>query len=106
MSIRNTKSKKAQKEEKARPDAMHRAVRFLLEQAKMNNRDITIEADQHIQVLDDELGNPKELEALKKSAPAGPVEVQAPPPPADTPQPEAQDSAALLRQSGRFRRSS
>jgi hypothetical protein len=105
MSIRTAKDKKKAKEEKARPDAMHRAVRFLLEQAKLNNRDITTEADLHMQILDDEFGNPKELQALK--TPQGPVEVHAPPaPPAETPQPEAQDTAALLRQSGRFRRSS
>jgi hypothetical protein len=82
---------------------MHRAVRFLLEQAKMNNRDITPEADHHMEVLDEELGNSKELEAAKKPKP----EVVAPPAPApeeekrDEPQ---TDTAAVLRQSSRFSR--
>ena len=105
MSIRNNTRKRKEEEKKARPDAMHRAIRFLLEQAKMNNRDITTEADEHMQTLDELLGDKKELSRIKTPAPANAVEMQAPPAAvAETAQPEVQDTAALLRQSGRFRR--
>lgn len=103
MSIRNTDDKRRAREKKARPDAMHRAVRFLLEQATMNNRDIKPEADHHMEVLDAELGNSKELEAAKKPKP----EVVSTPAPEDQNKEDAQpqtDTAAVLRQSSRFSR--
>jgi hypothetical protein len=107
MSIRNTDKAKRSKEAKARPDAMHRAVRFLLEQAVLNNRDIKLEAEHHQEILDAELGNAKELEALKKAAPR-PEVVKAAPQEDGEPEAEvpAQDTAALLRQSSRFSRRS
>lgn len=103
MSIRNDDKKRA-KEKKARPDAMHRAVRFLLEQATMNNRDIKAEADYHLEVLDAELGNSKELDAAKKPKPE--MVKTAPPETADedTSKEPAPDTAAVLRQSSRFSR--
>lgn len=107
MSIREPQKKKATKEAKgmkARPDAMHRAVIFLLDQAKMNNRDITVEANQHIDTLDEELGNPKELAELKKPAKPGPAIVETPATAAPATEETPQDTAGLLRQSSRFTR--
>ena len=101
MSIRTTAAdKKRHKEKKARPDSMHRAVKFLLEQAVLNNRDIKVEAQEHLDTLDAELGDPKEI-----SKPAGPVEIPAAASAAAPVEP-AQDTAALLRASRRFKRSS
>jgi hypothetical protein len=101
MSIRNPEKKRAQ-EKKKRPDSMHRAVKFLLEQAKQNNRDITVEADHHLSTLDDELGNKKEIGPVVMPTAAAAATAPAPPAPAEP----AQDTAALLRQSRRFRRNS
>lgn len=105
MNIRTTTAgeKKRAKEKKARPDSMHRAVKFLLEQAVMNNRDIKVEAQHHLDTLDAELGDTKEI-----AKPSGPVQMPAPAAAAAAPPPQepAQDTAALLRQSRRFKRNS
>lgn len=99
MSIRNDDKKRA-REKKARPDAMHRAVRFLLEQAKMNNRDITLEADHHMETLDAELGNKKELQAT----PIKPEVEAAAAPAAEQHEQDAEEVPGQVRQSSRFRR--
>lgn len=98
------------KEAKARPDALHRAVIFLLREIKQNNRDTAPEVDHHIATLDKELGEPEliaELEAPPAAAAAAPI---APEPETDEAPPEEQpappDTAAVLRQSTRFKRTS
>lgn len=48
-------------EAEARPDAMHRAVHFLLHQAIMNNNDIGPEARHHLATLDSEMANAQKL---------------------------------------------
>lgn len=105
MSIRKVKEKvdkKRDQEKKARPDALHRAVIFLLEQAKMNNRDFGPEADHHMKTLDNLLGDKTELQLAAKSD--TPAKAETPSAAPDAPQDEPPNTAALLRQSSRFRR--
>jgi hypothetical protein len=114
MSIRSKKTKEDKTQETpSGPQARHRksihqAVLFLLDQAKMNNRDITREADRHARILTEELKNsgktaedPEPAEPAKETpaqaAPAGATEM----PNGST---EAPDAAAILRESRRSAR--
>jgi hypothetical protein len=99
------------KEADARPDAMHRAVHFLLIQAKANNRDCTREANHHIATLDAEYGEPQKLDEVGEALPeANPVataaEAAEPIPAAAAParRNAPTDTAKALRTSKRFRR--
>jgi hypothetical protein len=56
-----------QAEAEARPDTMHRAIRFLLHQATINNHDIKGEADHYLALLDAEYGaDPTAADGPKK----------------------------------------
>lgn len=95
MSIRNAeegrqrqqdeRAEKRRKEAEARPDAMHRAVRFLLNAAVENNPDIADEARHHLETLDTEMANPDKVAELDKPAPVTPATNPAAPPPAEMP---------------------
>jgi hypothetical protein len=104
MSIKNADDRERQerqiagrrsKEAQARPDAVHRAVHFLLQQTALNNRDTTPEVNYHIETLDRELANPEALEEVNQIPAAVSAEE---PPPAPAP-------AAPIKVSRRFRRS-
>ena len=65
-------------EAQARPDAMHRAIHFLLHQAMINNQDIAPEARHHLATLDREMADNQKLieigekpEEEKPAVPAG-----------------------------------
>ena len=93
------REKKRSKEAEARPDALHRAVIFLLHAAKENNPDLADEAKHHISSLDSELANPEKLAEIEPAAPKATddePEAEEPPKP---------DTASKIRQSRRFQRS-
>lgn len=95
------------KEAEARPDAVHRAVVFLLDQCKLNNRDASREANYHLRTLDEKLAIPEKLEEIEGLELPDPVETAktaAEPTPARTRKRGAADTAALLKTSKRFQR--
>jgi hypothetical protein len=103
MSIRTKKNegKETAAAPSARTNSLHRAVLFLLDQAKMNNRDITREADRHARILTENLKSPANPDPDPvKEAPAEQ------PAPADNAPPTdpSTDTAALLRESRRSER--
>jgi hypothetical protein len=87
------------KEAEARPDAMHRAVHFLLHQAMLNNNDIAPEARHHLATLDREMADSQKLVEIgekpetESDAPAAS--------PADS-APAAASPVVVPRQSRRF----
>lgn len=107
MNIRNEPSKeelgraisrledRRERERAARPDAIHRAIHFLMQQIVQNNRDATPEARHHMETLDRELGNPEAL-AEQEPQPAAAASTST----GNTEQP-----AAPIKVSKRFRRS-
>lgn len=110
MSIRSDKANKATKEETpkgsttARSSSIRHAVLFLLAQAKMNNRDISREADRHSRLIQEELDNKKPEQGVIE-LPAASEPVKAPEgTPAPTPTDAAPSTAELLRPSRRFKR--
>lgn len=110
MSIKNAAAEAAQRqqeqidaqhqrERQARPNAMHRAVVFLLRQASLNNRDSKREADHHIATLDNAMADKEALETVEAPSPAN----AAPLPVNDAPPPPAANTAAAAKKSRRFR---
>ena len=106
-------AEKHTKEADARPDPMHRAVHFLLLQAKANNRDCAREANYHIQSLDETLGEPQKLEEVGEAIPEpNPVATAAESAAEDTTAAQQSRAAATrppntakaLRTSSRFKR--
>ena len=118
MSIRDAVTKNAElqqqridekheKEIAARPDAMHRAVHFLLQQIVLNNRDAKREADFHMRQLDEELAVPEKIEEIPPDPDPTETAAEAAAPDAP-PTPKVRtastDTAGSLRTSKRFRR--
>lgn len=90
------------KEAEARPDAVHRALIFLLKETKQNNPDASEEANHFIQLLDAELAaSPEKVKALESPAP-----VEAEPDAEGNPdEAEKPNTAATVKRSRRFSRS-
>jgi hypothetical protein len=90
-------------EAQARPDAMHRAVHFLLHQAIVNNNDIGPEARHHLATLDREMADSQKLveigEEPEKEQPKVPVGVASP---GTAAQEATNDPPRVPRQSRRF----
>jgi hypothetical protein len=55
------------KEAETRPEPLHRAVRFLLQEAIQNNRDCRPAAEHHLRILDKEYGDTEKLAELEPS---------------------------------------
>ena len=93
------------KQAAARPDAMHRAIIFLLKEAKLMNRDATREADRHITALDDALGtDPAKVEEAEAAASATVAPIPTKTNTSGPAQPPATPTADGLRTSQRFKR--
>lgn len=90
------------KEAEARPDAVHRAVVFLIKAAKENNPDLTEEANYHLATLDQELANMEKVNEIEKPAAAGPARSDSDDEQAEVP--KARNTAAEIKTSKRFRR--
>ena len=98
----NQRAARRSKEAEARPDALHRAVVFLLRAAKENNPDMTEEATHHIATLDAELANLDVVAEIEKPPAAEPAaNGTAADEKDDKPKP---NTAQAIRQSSRFRR--
>ena len=89
-------------EEEARPNAQHRALVFLLKQAKMNNRDCRQEADYHIANLDREGAVPEKLAELEEPDPHVLAKTGQPATAVQQPRAPERKPAARLRTSSRF----
>lgn len=95
----------ADREAKARPDPMHRALVFLLRQAELTNRDVKREARQHIADLDamPELG--ADPEAIKEyGSGADPDPAAAAEPTGEAAAGEQSPANTAARLSSRFRK--
>lgn len=115
MSIRNDSEKnrkklesqrdeRRHKEAEARPESMHRAVHFILNQIIENNRDARPEAEYLMRTLDEEFGNPEVLN--KPAVIEQPQQEEAEETASGAPDSSPTAIAAQVRrQSSRFRRS-
>ncbi len=98
---------KHSKEAEARPDPVHRAVHFLLQQIVLNNRDAKREADYHMRQLDEELAVPEKLDEIPADPDPTVTATQAAAPD-EPPKPKTRtastNTAETLKTSRRFRR--
>lgn len=89
------------KEAQARPDAVHRALIFLLKETRQNNPDQAREIEHHINTLDAELA-PGRNPAATADEPDPTAAASGTTEPAD--ETKAPDTAAALKTSKRFQR--
>jgi len=94
---------KHQREAEARPEPMHRAVHFLLQQAIQHDRDCTKEAEFHLKTLDEAFGQKEQIAQLERQAEESPVETaEQATPTNETPETEKKPEENPVTRSRRF----